>query len=232
MSAGTMTPATAGEKKSLIDRPNQTTTPTASASASASCQSRSSSSFKRRLNAGRTISTCASRLRKRLELCFVELDVGVHALDVFVLLERVEKVDDGPRLIVGWANALLRHHAELRRGHFETALHERLPDRREGARLGLDLRRLPEAHVDDAVDQRSFDERVLAQIGRLDFDEPALIEHPADAPRFAEGSVVAAEQKTQLRRGSIAIVGCDVNDHRDACRAVAFVPDLLDLAFA
>src|SRR5579875_164911 len=231
-SAGTITPATAGEKKSLIARPNQTRTPTAKASAIASCQSRSSRPLTRRLRSGRTSPTCAKTLRKRLELRFVELNVRVDALNVFVFLESVEEIQDRAHLTFVRFHRLLRDHPELGRSDLEPVFHERVTYRRQCIRRRLDLRRLPVADVDDSVDQGAFGELVLAQAGRVDLDQTALIEHPADAPGFPQRPFMPAEDEAQFGRGPLPTVGRGVDDGGDPGGTVPFITYLFDLALA
>ena len=54
-----------------------------------------------------------------------------------------------------------------------------------------------------------------------------MIEHEGDGSGLGEAAAAPGEGRAHFAGGAVAVIGQDLDDHRDAARPVAFVADLL-----
>ena len=72
-------------------------------------------------------------------------------------------------------------------------------------------------------------EGVFVGFGFIDPDVALLVEHPRHRTRFAHVPAVFRKDVPDLAHGAVAIVRDNLDQHRDAAGAVAFVHDFFDL---
>src|SRR3954454_3266525 len=157
-----------------------------------------------------------------------DVEVGVDALDVVVVLELVDQPEDLARLLLGDLDGALGDHGQLGRGVPQPAPLERVADGHEVARVGGDLPLgAVLGDVLGAAGQGQLHELVLVHALPIEQHDPLAVELPGDAAGRAQRAAVLGEDVAQVGRGAVAVVGEDGGDHGHAAGPVALVDDRL-----
>src|SRR5712691_13267515 len=133
--------------------------------------------------------------------------VGIHGLDVVLLLEGLDQPQHRRGLLTLYLHGGLRHHVHPRFDHRHPLPLERLADRLHFIRTRGDFE-----HFFYLLDVgRPRVERFLEQIVLLDLlgvhlDHPAAVEHPGHAARSPHPPLVLLEDVPNLGSGAVLVV--------------------------
>src|SRR5581483_619845 len=134
---------------------------------------------------------------QRLERRFAHIEIGKHALDVFVFVEQFEEVERFRQRRAVQRCLLPRAHAQERTRYLQSGAFKCDSRRSQMRGIRIDFCGLAVFKVDHPVDQGRLREIVFGSSLRFDFEYSDRLEHPADAARLAESSAVLEKEKTQ-----------------------------------
>src|SRR6202034_292003 len=187
-------------------------------------------------NAAKGFAHVAANRLRRGELrhhFIIDVEVRRYALHVVVIFELLHHLQHLLGRTSRDLDGILGHHRDLSPRHHDTGLFDRVAHRLKPLRGGHHLIALVLGdNVVGARLERQFDQLILVRGIFFDGDHAALLEHPGDRSGFTEVAAVTRQHVAQLGHGAIAIVGEDIDYHRDTACAVALIHYLFKLAAA